>query len=207
MMNNIAVLASGGGSTFENLVHTQHIHGGNVVLMISDRPCLAVKKCKDLGIDYFESKDSDEIFEKCRAYNIRLVCCGGWLRRLKIPHDFSIHSPSAKVMNIHPSLLPAFGGKGMYGMHVHQAVFEAGCRVSGCTVHFVDDEYDHGPIILQRAVPLDLAPAPEWIMGAVKKEEDKAYPKAVKLFLKGLLEIRGNRVIRKTDDELLFYDN
>jgi len=201
-MNQIAVLASGGGSTFENLVRTQHRHGGKIVLLVSDRPCLAAKKCKDFDIDYFESKDSEEIFEKCRAYNIALVCCAGWLRKLSIPHDFE-----NKVMNIHPSLLPAFGGKGMYGMHVHEAVFGAGCRVSGCTVHFVNDDYDAGPIILQYATSIEFAPAPEWIQGAVKLEEDRAYPRAVKLFLNNILEVRGNRVLRKTDCDLDFYDS
>lgn len=140
------------------------------------------------------------------AYNIRLVCLAGWLRKLTIPDDFAIGSPSSKVMNIYRSLLPAFGGKGMYWYNVHKAVFEAGCCVSGCTVHFVDDEYDHGPIILQRACKIDFAPAPEWIQEAVKFEEDEAYPKAIKLFLDGVLEIRGNRVVRKTDDKKLFYD-
>lgn len=203
-MKQIAVLASGTGTNFENLVLSERRHGGSVQLLVHDRPCLAAQKAKDMGIDCFESKDSEDIFEKCRAYNIRLVCCAGWLRKLKIPPDFS--SSQVMVMNIHPSLLPAFGGKGMYGMNVHEAVYKSGCRVSGCTVHFVDNEYDHGPIIMQRTVDLSACSSPAWIAQQVAVEEKFAYPTAVKLFLDGLLEIRDGRVFRLTDDAELFYD-
>ncbi len=97
-------------------------------------------------------------------------------------------------MNIHPALLPAFGGKGMYGHHVHQAVIDTGCKVSGCTVHFADNEYDHGPIILQRVVEVKDDDTPETLAARVFEEEKKAYPQAIKLFAEGRLQIIGRRV-------------
>ena len=97
-------------------------------------------------------------------------------------------------MNIHPALLPRFGGPGMYGHHVHRAVLRAGETVSGCTVHFVDEEYDHGPIILQRECPVLPDDSPETLAARVFEQECRAYPEAVRLFAEGRLHIRGERV-------------
>ena len=190
---NIAVLASGSGTTFENLVATEQFHGGKIVLLIVDRPCFAQQRAEKKSIDCFTIKDSEAIFDKCRNYNISLVCCAGWLRKLKIPLDFQ-----SKVMNIHPSLLPAFAGKGMHGMNVHNAVYQAGVKITGCTVHFVDDEYDTGPIIIQKATSISNLDTPHDIQAKVKHQEDEAYPQAIKLFLDMAWEIQGQRVIQKT---------
>jgi folate-dependent phosphoribosylglycinamide formyltransferase PurN len=97
-------------------------------------------------------------------------------------------------MNIHPALLPSFGGKGMYGHHVHEAVLARGCKVSGCTVHFVNNEYDEGPIILQRAVPVYAEDIPDDLAARVFAEECIAYPEAIRLFAEGRLRVDGLKV-------------
>jgi len=99
-----------------------------------------------------------------------------------------------KVMNIHPGLIPSFCGKGYYGHHVHKAVIESGVKVSGSTVHFVDNEYDHGPIIIQRVVPVNGNDTPDTLEQRVFKEECIAYPEAIRLFAEGRLRIEGRKV-------------
>jgi folate-dependent phosphoribosylglycinamide formyltransferase PurN len=110
---------------------------------------------------------------------------------IRIPADFA-----GRVINIHPSLIPAFCGKGFHGHHVHEAVLARGSRVTGCTVHFVDDEYDHGPIILQRVVPVDDNDTADQLAARVFAAECEAMPEAIQLFQSGCLEIRGSRVHR-----------
>ena len=97
-------------------------------------------------------------------------------------------------MNIHPALLPSFGGKGYYGQKVHQAVLDHGCKVSGCTVHFVDNQYDHGPIILQRTCPVLDDDTPQTLAHRVFEQEKIAYPRAIGLYAAGKLRIDGRRV-------------
>ncbi len=99
-----------------------------------------------------------------------------------------------KIMNIHPALLPSFGGPGMYGRRVHEAVLAHGCKISGCTVHFVDEKYDNGPIIIQRACPVLETDTPESLGQRVFEEEKIAYPHAIRLFSQGRLRIDGRRV-------------
>jgi phosphoribosylglycinamide formyltransferase-1 len=98
------------------------------------------------------------------------------------------------VLNIHPALIPAFCGKGYYGRRVHEAVLEFGAKVSGCTVHFADQEYDHGPIILQRAVPVLDSDTPETLAARVFEAECEAYPEALRLLAAGRIEVVGRRV-------------
>jgi len=97
-------------------------------------------------------------------------------------------------MNIHPALLPAFGGKGMFGHHVHEAVIKAGCKVSGCTVHFADNVYDNGPIIIQKVVPVMEDDTPDDLAARVFEQEKVAYPEAIQLFAEGRLTIEDQRV-------------
>ena len=168
-------------SRSKDLLETQSFHGGKIDILIADRPCLAQVKAKNLGIYYLQTKNNEEIFQICRDRGIDLVCSAGWLRKLVVPNDFA-----NKIINIHPSLLPAFGGKGMYGDHVHQAVYDAGEKITGCTVHFIDNEYDHGKIILQRSVVLDLPTTPKIIEHLVRQEEKIAYPEAVRWVIQSL---------------------
>src|SRR5207237_10203077 len=117
------------------------------------------------------------VFSLCDDANVDLVCCAGWLCLLDIPPKYQ-----GRVMNIHPALLPSFGGKGMYGQRVHQAVMDHGCKVSGCTVHFVDNTYDNGPIILQRTCPVLDDDTADALAHRVFEEEKLAYPEAIQLF-------------------------
>ena len=113
----------------------------------------------------------------------------GFLQLLHVPPDFM-----GRVMNIHPALLPAFGGKGYHGLHVHRAALETGVKVTGCTVHFADNEYDHGPIIAQRVVPVLDDDTAETLQARVFTAECEAYPEAIRSFAEGRLRIEGRRV-------------
>jgi phosphoribosylglycinamide formyltransferase 1 len=182
----IAVLISGGGTTLRNLI--ERIRAGalpvEIRLVISSNPkaaglrfaeeagipTLVVEKTKSLGAEAF----SDAVFGPCRAAGVRYVVMGGFLKHVFIPPDFE-----NRVLNIHPALLPAFGGKGMYGLRVHEAVLAAGEKTSGCTVHFVDNEYDHGPVILQRQVEVRPNDSPQALQARVFEAECEAYPDAI----------------------------
>jgi phosphoribosylglycinamide formyltransferase-1 len=129
-----------------------------------------------------------QAFEEAR---VDLICLAGYMRLLG--PAFLAHFPG-RVMNVHPGLLPAFGGQGFYGRRVHEAVLESGAKITGVTVHFVDEEYDHGPIILQRAVPVEEDDTPETLAARVLTEEHRAYPEAARLFAEGRLRIEGRRV-------------
>ena len=197
----VAVLLSGGGTTLRNLAES--IRRGElrveIPLVIASRPCRGVELARELGlrcevvarrecgsIEHF----SDRIFELLREVRADLVALSGFLSRVLIPDDFR-----DRVMNIHPALIPAFCGQGMHGHHVHEAVLARGAQVSGCTVHFADNEYDHGPIILQRVVPVLGDDTPESLAARVFAAECEAYPAAIRLFAEGRLRIEGNRVV------------
>ena len=122
---------------------------------------------------------------------VHLVCLAGYMRLLG--HPF-ITRYAGRVMNVHPGLLPAFAGKGFYGRRVHEAVLECGAKLTGVTVHFVDEEYDHGPIILQRSVSVEDQDTVETLAARVLAEEHRAYPDAVRLFAEGRLRTEGRRV-------------
>lgn len=197
----LAVLLSGSGRSLQNLL--DRISEGRlparVVLALSNRPdAYGLKRARQAGMPtaVFERKafhDRDDfshaIFEHCRDAGAELVCMAGFLQLLRIPDDFA-----GRVINIHPALLPAFGGQGMYGRHVHEAVLEYGAKLSGCTVHFADNDYDHGPVILQRAVEVLDADTPETLADRVFAAECEAYPEAIKLFAEGRLRVHGRRV-------------
>jgi formyltetrahydrofolate-dependent phosphoribosylglycinamide formyltransferase len=198
----LVVLISGGGTTLVNLAETVRRGelAAEIPLVVSSRtacggieksaqygiPCEAITRKSHPTVEAF----SDAIFQRCRDVAADLVLCGGFLALLRIPTDFQY-----RVMNIHPSLIPAFCGHGYYGHAVHEAVLQRGCKISGCTVHFVDDEFDHGPIILQRAVPVEDDDTPERLAARVFAEECRAYPEAVRLFAAGRLAI-SDAVVR-----------
>lgn len=178
----IAVLISGGGTTLKNLIDrkAQNILAVDFRLVVSSNP-------KAKGLEYAQEasiparvirkKDfvdgqahSDAMFEAIRESGAKLVVMGGYLEHLLIPDDFE-----KRVINIHPSLIPAFCGKGMYGLYVHQAAIEFGVKVSGCTVHFVDNQYDHGPILLQRTCQVLEGDTPEMLQNAFSSLNAKPY--------------------------------
>jgi phosphoribosylglycinamide formyltransferase 1 len=126
-----------------------------------------------------------------RKHEINLICLAGYMRRLPEPMtEIFRHC----VMNVHAALLPSFGGQGMYGENVHRAVLESGVKITGCTVHFVDEEYDSGPIIVQRAVAVAEDDTPQTLAARVLTEEHQAYVEAVRLFAQGRLRVEGHRV-------------
>ena len=132
----------------------------------------------------------DAMFAAIRAVEPHVIVMAGFLKFLPIPADFA-----GRVLNIHPSLIPAFCGHGMYGHHVHEAVIETGAKVSGCTVHFVDNQYDHGPIILQRTVAVRDDDTPDTLAARVFEQESLAFVEALQLFAAGQLTIAGRRVL------------
>jgi len=183
----IAVLISGGGTTLRNLLDKMQSESLpiEIRLVISSSPTAkGLEFAKAAGIPHLviekkktlsDAAFSAAVFEPCREAKVRYVVMGGYLKHVLIPSDFD-----QRVLNIHPALLPAFGGKGMYGHHVHEAVIAAGAKESGCTVHYVDNEYDHGPIILQRKVPVFPADSPEDLQQRVFGAECDAYPAALR---------------------------
>ncbi len=196
----LGVMIGGGGRTLINLADS--IDRGEIDASIElvlapreDLPGVAKARERGLPIEIVDRDDSSanldaRINEQLRHARVDLVCMAGYLRYFRM--DESLHG---RVMNIHPALLPCFGGQGMYGMRVHRAVLEHGCKVSGCTVHFVDEHYDNGPIILQRTCPVLEGDTPETLAARVFQEERRAYPEAVQLFVQGRLRIEG-RVAR-----------
>jgi formyltetrahydrofolate-dependent phosphoribosylglycinamide formyltransferase len=198
----LAVLISGGGTTLQNFV--ERIHAGQMqaairLVITSNAAAGGVERARQVGLPVHvvrrEEYDSvasfsDAIFDLARAAAVDLVTLAGFLKRIRVPADFT-----ARVMNIHPALIPSFCGKGFFGHRVHEAVLEAGVKVTGCTVHFVDDEYDHGPIILQRCVAVHDDDTAETLAARVFAQECEAYPEAIRLFAAGRLSIRGRRVL------------
>ncbi len=195
----LVVLISGGGTTLENLaekIATKELEA-EIPLVIASRPdCGGIEKAQRHGISCevitrksFASVEefSAAIFERCRGVQADLVICGGFLALLKIPADFR-----QRVLNIHPSLIPAFCGKGFHGAAVHQAVLNRGCKVSGCTVHFVDDEYDHGPILVQHVVPVLESDDADSLAARVFAAECVAYPTAIQWVAAGRVTVAGS---------------
>lgn len=132
---------------------------------------------------------SRKIFDLCRDARVDLVTLAGFLSLIEVPDDFE-----HRVMNIHPGLIPGFCGTGFYGHAVHEAVLARGAKISGCTIHFADNAYDHGPIITQSPVEVRDDDTPETLAGRVFQAECQAYPEAIRLYAQGRLEIEGNCV-------------
>ena len=185
--NPIAVLVSGGGRSLENLV--DEIAAGRldaeVRVVVSDRPgAFALERAAKHGIEAlvldrreFDSHEaySKAVFAELEARGVKLVVLAGFLRLLLLQPGWG-----GRVVNIHPALLPAFGGKGYYGDHVHRAVLTRGVQVTGCTVHYVDDEYDNGKVILQRWIPVPQGIDVDGLAALVFEEEKLALPEAIR---------------------------
>ncbi len=198
----IAVLCSGGGTTLQNLIdliRTGKLNADIRVVVASKPTSAAITRAESVGIkavvvDRKATADLEEfskqVFAACDAGEVDLVVLGGWLSLLKLPERYR-----GKAMNIHPALLPSFGGPGLYGSRVHQAVLATGVKLSGCTVHFIDDSYDTGPIILQRTCPVLDNDTPDTLAHRVFEEEKIAYPLAIQLYQQGRLRIDGRRVV------------
>jgi formyltetrahydrofolate-dependent phosphoribosylglycinamide formyltransferase len=197
----LGVLVSGGGSTLANFLEkiaTGELRAEVCLVVASRSDCGAVARAHDAGLrcDVVDRRAfpgvaefSRAIFDRCRECRVDLVTLAGFLALIDIPDDFR-----QRVMNIHPALIPAFCGKGFYGHKVHEAVLERGAKVSGCTVHFADNHYDHGPIILQSCVPVRDDDTADSLAARIFAAECQAYPEAIRLFAEDRLEIDNQRV-------------
>lgn len=204
----IAVLLSGGGRTLANLL--TRVEAGtlpaNVRVVVGSRAGLGGEGVAGAaGVPYrvaprsgFADADahSAAVWDALAPHGVRLVVLAGWLHRLHIPPAWA-----GRVLNIHPALLPAFGGQGMYGHRVHAAVLAHGCKVSGCTVHLADDEYDTGPIIAQRCVPVRDDDTPDTLAARVFAAECDLYPAVIAAFAAGRIQIAGRRVTMAAGDD------
>ncbi len=186
----LGVLLSGGGTTLENLV--AEINGGTLdaairVVISSSPKAYGLVRAANHDIpsrtirlaDFPDNHSfSEAITDELRAREVELVILAGFLKLYTVPADYA-----GRVMNIHPALIPKFCGKGFFGHHVHEAVIAANETESGCTVHYCDNKYDHGPIILQRKVPVLEDDTPDTLAKRVFAEERKAYPEAIRRFI------------------------
>jgi phosphoribosylglycinamide formyltransferase-1 len=187
----IGAMISGSGRTVENLATRIRRDGipAEIVAVIAHREGIpGVARCREAGLPVAivpaapPETLADRIDATLADAGVELVCLCGYLRRFRVSPRWS-----GRAINIHPSLLPAFGGQGFHGMHVHRAVLERGCTVSGCTVHLVDDEYDHGRVLLQEAVPVLPDDSPESLAARVFAAECRTLPEAIRRIGSGLL--------------------
>ena len=197
----LGILLSGGGRTLQN-IHDHIVKAelpASIVCVISSKPdAFGVNRAREMGLaTHIVSRKltPDPLFHDSIARHLseakaELVCMAGFNVLWRIPSAFE-----RRVINIHPALLPEFGGTDHYGMRVHRAVIAAGRRVSGCTVHVCDNEYDHGPVILQREVPVLPDDTPETLADRVFEQECVAYPEAIRLFAEGRVTVGSNGVV------------
>ncbi len=191
----LAVLISGAGTTLRNLldkIAAGQLRAEIAAVISSSADAKGLRHAAAAGVAAFvvEPKSfatpadfSAAVFGHCRAANADLVVMGGWLKLITIPPDFA-----GRVINIHPALIPQFCGKGMYGPRVHEAVLAAGTKLSGCTVHFVDNQYDEGPIIAQRAVPVLDGDTPVSLAARVFAAECELFPQVINWIADGLVK-------------------
>ncbi len=204
-MIKVAVFVSGRGSNLRAIVNYFKLNRQKVSvnLVISNKPdCPAFNFAQENEIQTFvvKSKNTnksfswDEILNILKKNEIDLIVLAGFLK--KIPNKL-VKEFRNRIINIHPALLPSFGGEGMYGMNVHRAVFESSAKVSGATVHFVNEKYDEGKIIAQKCVDISDVNSPEEIAERVLKIEHEILPAVIEKFADNKIQIENNRVILK----------
>jgi len=205
-MNRIAILVSGPsrGSNMQAIIEAcrdRRIPDSAVVAVVGARDdAPALQKAHTLSVPTavvnpreFPDPDmyGDALLWVLQKAQPDLICLAGYMRLLPAQ---VVQAYPMRIMNIHPALLPLFGGKGMYGLRVHQAAIDSGMKITGCTVHFVDEGYDTGPIILQRCVPIVDDDTPETLAARVLPVEHETYIEAIRLFVQGRLRVEGRRV-------------
>ncbi|HYE80930.1 MAG TPA: phosphoribosylglycinamide formyltransferase [Clostridia bacterium] len=194
----IAVLVSGGGTNLQTLIDSVENDeiNGEIVIVISDREnAFALERAKKHGIKavYIDRKQcAGRLLEELKAMDVELIVLAGFLTILD---SELVRAYEGRIMNIHPSLIPAFCGKGFHGEKVHKAAVEYGVKVSGATVHFVDEGTDSGPIILQETVKVYPEDTAETLAARVLEAEHRLLPAAVRLYCEGRLGIEGRKVI------------
>ena len=179
------------------------LHAEVALLVATSQEHGAVERAQKSGVKTLvlpsDAHDSPEAWDHRVAdafyeEGVSVVALAGYLR--KVSHVLLEAFPN-RILNVHPALLPSFGGKGMYGMRVHQAVLEYGCKVSGCTVHMVNERYDTGPIIAQAVVTVEENDTPESLSTRVQTQEHRLYPRCIEWMIQDQLRVEGRRVRRK----------
>ncbi len=209
----LSVLVSGGGSNLQAIIDRFHASErgrrlARVCLVISDKEtAYGLERAAGAGIDTMVIRPADfssshefgeKLIEAFKRYEIDYIVLAGYLKM--IPPNV-IKSYRNRMINIHPALLPLFGGKGMYGIRVHKAVLESGMKVSGATIHFVDEEYDHGPIIAQQTVPVLSSDTPESLAARVLEVEHVLLPWTIEQIAEGRVSVEGRIVSVAVDVE------
>ena len=204
-MVNIGVLVSGGGTNLQKLIDAEkagNIENGKLRVVIASNPeAYALKRAEQAGIEHFALRRKDypdvdtysqALIDALKERDIDLVVLAGFLT---ITGDNFVEAFRNRIINVHPALLPAFGGKGYYGLHVHEAALARGVKVTGATVHFVNEVCDGGPIILQKAVAVKEGDTPETLQRRVMEEAEWILlPQAVSLFCQGKLTVEDSTV-------------
>ena len=199
---NLGVLVSGRGTNLQAIIDASKENKikSKVVIVISNKKdAYALLRAEKEGISnlFISPKNKSpeeydmEVVKELKKYNVELVILAGYL---KILTPKFIREYEDKIINVHPALLPSFGGKGFYGEHVHRAVIEAGCKISGCTVHFVREEIDKGPIIVQKCVNVLDNDTPETLAERILPYEHESIVEAIKIIEEGKYKIEGMRV-------------
>ena len=201
----VGVLASGGGTNLQALLDNRAAGRleAEIAVVISDVECGALERARKAGVAavFLDRRDKTRfptradfdraVLARLRESEVGLVCLAGYLRIMTAE---LVDAYAGRMINIHPALLPSFGGPGMWGHHVHQAVLDYGCKVSGCSVHLVWLETDGGPIVLQRAAPVEEDDTPETLASRILPHEHELYSQAVQLFAEGRVKLEGRRV-------------
>lgn len=201
MAIQLGVLLSGSGTTLQNLIDRigDDSLDAEIACVISSRadafglerarshtiPAVLVERASYATSAAFNGA----LWKALSTHGIDLVILAGFMSMIQVPKEFE-----NRIMNIHPALVPAFCGKGLYGRHVHEAVIAYGAKITGATVHFVDEEYDHGPIIMQAAVPVYDTDTPETLAHRVQATEREIYPQAISLYAQDRLKVEGRLV-------------
>ena len=200
-MKKIAVFASGGGTDFQSVIDAnQSEQFCQIEYLVASKPQIgAIARAEKAGIKmltFDKTTESKEAFyariaQTLKAAGVEYIVLAGWL--LVVPASF-IEAFENRIVNIHPSLIPAFCGMGYYGLHVHEAAIAYGVKLSGATVHFVSADVDGGAIIMQRAVAVEPDDTPETLQARILKEEHEMLPLCVKLLCEGKVQLQGRTV-------------
>jgi phosphoribosylglycinamide formyltransferase-1 len=199
----LGILASGGGTNLQAIIDSIEI--GRVtariaVVISNNSKAWALVRARHHGIPaihvsrpMFSSEEELDraIFRTLQEHRVELVILAGYMKKIGLQ---TIRAYRNRILNTHPALLPAFGGHGMYGHHVHEAVLASGATVSGVTIHLVDEEYDHGPIVAQRTVPVLSGDTPETLAARVLEQEHLLYPQVIQWFAEGRVRVEGGQV-------------
>ncbi|HEY0075990.1 MAG TPA: phosphoribosylglycinamide formyltransferase [Abditibacteriaceae bacterium] len=204
----LGVLVSGHsrGTNFQAIlsaIHEGQLHAQMALLVATDAEHGAVEKASATGVKTlvlppkseadalaWDHRVADALYEE----GVSILALAGYLRMIS---PVLLEAFPNRILNVHPALLPSFGGKGMYGMRVHQAVLEYGCKISGCTVHLVNERYDAGPIIAQACVPVEEDDTPETLSARVQMQEHRLFPRCIEMVIQDQIRVEGRRIRKK----------